>query len=337
MTELNKNILFQYFSGEASPLQKKLIQEWLQDDTSQELFYKWLEEWEKEHLQFIPDVDMASEKIMNRLDKLSTESNSSAYIFSLKKRPSGIRKTWWVAASVVFLLGLSLYIFHNNFNYIQYQTAYGEVKELTLADGSHVVLNANSSLLVPRWGFNEGDRKVELTGEADFKVKHTKSNQKFMVITNGQLNVEVLGTEFSVYSRNNTNKVELKKGSVKVLFKQEVYKPFIMKPGDVVNVDIAGKLLVLHQQPANNFIIWKDHRFVFDSATLGDAFNYIQEFFGDKIIIGDDRLKERRITGSIKADSTEEALSILKEMYNMEMVEKGDSLILKEKNKTFNK
>lgn len=331
MTELNKNILFQYFSGTASPLQKKLILEWLQQDTNKELFYKSLEEWEKEHLQFIPNVARASSKILDKLDKLSVESTSSVYTISQQKSPLRIGKSWWVAASVVFVLGLSLYIFRDNINYIQYQTTYAEVKEFTLSDGSHVVLNANSSLLVPRWGFNDEGRKVVLSGEAAFNVKHTKSSQKFLVNTNGQLNVEVLGTEFSVYSRNNNNKVELKKGSVRILFKQKENKPLIMKPGDVVNMNIAGNLLVKHQRPVNNFMAWKDHRFVFDSTTLGEAVYSIQEFFGNKIIIGDNVLNEKSITGSFKAESSEELLSILAEMYNLELLEKENSVILKMK------
>jgi ferric-dicitrate binding protein FerR (iron transport regulator) len=169
MTELNKNILFQYFSGTESPLQKKLILEWLQDDANQETFYQWLEEWEKEHVQFMPDTAMASAKIMNKIDSLRGEAEEAS-VHSIVQKNSlfRIRKIWWVAASVVLVLGLSFYIFRDNINYIKYQTAYGQVKEFNLADGSHVVLNANSSLLVSRWKFEIGARDVILDGEAAF-------------------------------------------------------------------------------------------------------------------------------------------------------------------------
>ena len=215
--------------------------------------------------------------------------------------------------------------------YIQYETAYSVVREIILPDSSEVVLNAHSSLLVPRWSFNNGDRNVVLSGEAVFKVKHTATNQRFLVKTDGQLNVEVLGTEFSVSSRNNNNKVALKKGSVKVFFKQSVYEPLIMVPGDIVNLENNGKVLLTHKQATNNFIAWKDHRFIFDSTTLGDAANYIQEFFGNSIVVADEHLKEKRITGSFRADSSFEVLSILSEMYNMTMQKNGNNIMLTSK------
>lgn len=339
MNELTKNTCFQYFSGNVSPLQRKMILEWLEENSSnQEIFYQWLAEWESEHVQFMPDENAAAKEILNRLDCVSVDTVTPGEMIFPKQSFWMLKRKWWVAASVLFVMAASLYLFQDNIRYAKYETVYREVKEFNLSDGSHVVLNANSSLLVPRWGFEKGDRDVTLKGEAAFSVIHTKANQRFLVHTDGQFNVEVLGTEFSVYSRNNTNKVELKKGSVKLLFnKQENLNPILMKPGDIASIGTEGKFLLKHQQPANNFIARKDHRFVFDSTSLNDAVNYIQEFFGDKIIIYDDLLMERRITGSFKAESSEEILSILAEMYNMEILEKGDSLILKEKNKTYNK
>jgi len=328
MNELNKNILFQYFSGTASPLQKKLILEWLQEKENHELFYQWLEDWEKEHIQYIPELASASEKLMDRLDKLATVPDSPADR-SLKQRHfPPFRKMRWIAASVVIILATAVFLVRSSFGHIQYRTAYGEVREFVLSDGSHVVLNANSSLQVPRWGFGKGNREVELTGEAAFTVKHTPSHQPFIVNTGGQLNVEVLGTEFSVYSRDNSNRVELKKGSVKLLFKQQDQQPLIMKPGDIANINVAGRLSVKHQQPENSLIAWKDHRFVFDSTSLADAVRRIHEIFGNKIIIDDALLQERRISGSFKAESSEELLSILAELYHIEMLVKKDSIIL---------
>src|SRR4051794_3745894 len=67
MKELSKNILFQYFSGVASPLQRKLILEWLQQEGNNELFYSWLEDWEKEHMQFVPTSSGNATGIMERL------------------------------------------------------------------------------------------------------------------------------------------------------------------------------------------------------------------------------------------------------------------------------
>ncbi len=151
--------------------------------------------------------------------------------------------------------------------------------------------------------------------------------------TKNQLNVEVLGTEFSVFSRNNRNKVELKKGSVKLLFNnQQGMKPLIMKPGDIVSVETGGKLLVKHQQPLANFIPWKEHRFVFDNTSLDDVVSSIKEFFGDNIIIGDSALNGMNITGSFKAESSAELLRALAEIYELELINDSGKGVLKQKN-----
>lgn len=327
-----KNILFQYFSGMASPLQRTMITEWLRQEDATELFYQWLEEWEKAHVQFDPGVEAAAARIMDRIAADAVLPVEPAVSARPSRLPFYQRKGWLWAASVIVVFGVS-YLLFGVVGRMSYRTGYGEVKEFTLPDGSHIILNANSTLRLSRWGFGNGNRRVELDGEAAFSVKHTLSKQKFVVNTDGQLNIEVLGTEFSVYSRNRDSKVELKKGAVKLLFRQEGREPLIMKPGDVVKMNTEGELSVKHLQPESNFIAWKEHRFVFDSTTLGDAVHYIQDLFGDKIIIGNDLLKEKRITGSFKADSSAELLSILTELYNLEVRKQAGSLVLVEKAK----
>jgi transmembrane sensor len=241
-------------------------------------------------------------------------------------------KTWWIAAaSVILALGFFAYGYRESILYVRYQTDFGEVAEFNLADGSHVVLNANSSLLVPRWDFNKGDRKVALDGEAAFKVTHTVNHQKFLVTTNSSLNVEVLGTEFLLYSRNQKNKVILKEGSVKVRFNDEQRQPVLMKPGDVVTADKAGSLSVRHKQPISNFIPWKDHRFIFESTSLNEVISHISEFFGDNIVINDKTIGNKTITGSFSATSARELLTIISEIYNLELDQTKEKIILREK------
>jgi ferric-dicitrate binding protein FerR (iron transport regulator) len=332
MTAFNEQILFQYFSGTASPLQKKLILEWLQEEANRELFYQYLEKWEKDHVQFIPGLEQATENIMHRLDHFPDTADMEADEPAHKTTVFPIRKRWWAAASLLLVLGLSYYIFQGSINYIRYQTAYGEVKEFTLADGSHVILNANSSLLVPRWKFKTGDRTVTLKGEAAFSVVHTQANQKFLVNTESHLNVEVLGTEFSVYNRDSRNRIELKKGSVKILFnKQKNIEPFILKPGDVASLGINGRLLVRHRQPPASFIPWKEHRFLFDNTSLSEALHAIKEFFGEDIIIGNPALNDKNITGSFKAESAKELLSVLAEINDLELSTESGAFVLREK------
>ncbi len=335
MSTLTKTSCFQYFSGDVSLLQRKMILEWLEEDADNEQqFYRWLEEWEAEHVQFLPDISAAENKILSRIDNAFIDPAVSIEAVHFEQRPKIRTHKWLVAASVLFILAASLFVFRNDIRYLSYATAFGEVKEFFLPDGSHVVLNANSTLMIPRWGFKESGRDVMLEGEAAFSVIHTTGNQKFIVHTNGILNVEVVGTEFSVYSRNNANKVELQKGSVKLLFsKESEIAPVLMKPGDVASIGKEGNILLKHGQlQAANFIPWKEHRFIFDNTPFRVAMASVEEFFGTKIIMNDTSLNQKNITGSFKAESAEDLLTALAEMFALELKTEGDSIVLKRMN-----
>ena len=70
-----------------------------------------------------------------------------------------------------------------------------EIRELTLPDGTYVMLNSKSILLYPE-KFTGETRSVYLIGEANFKVKPDKKHP-FIVKAN-DYQVTALGTEFNV-------------------------------------------------------------------------------------------------------------------------------------------
>ena len=71
----------------------------------------------------------------------------------------------------------------------------GQRVELTLADGTHVWLNARSELSYPTV-FDAKKREVTLKGEAFFNV--AKNPDKKFVVNAGRCELEVLGTQFNV-------------------------------------------------------------------------------------------------------------------------------------------
>ena len=105
---------------------------------------------------------------------------------------------------------------------IHYTTAYGETKQLTLPDGTRVILNANSNLSYANdWASGEVSRtrSVRLAGEAFFKVTKrqtpTGSPVKF-VVNSRDLQIAVLGTEFNVNQRGQAVSVMLNEGKVQI-------------------------------------------------------------------------------------------------------------------------
>ncbi|MEL6866499.1 MAG: FecR domain-containing protein [Bacteroidota bacterium] len=90
-------------------------------------------------------------------------------------------------------------------------TLASQQEEVTLPDGSLVRLNALSKLSfsTDSWATN---REVQLSGEAFFEVE---KGSTFTVLTK-QGQVEVLGTSFNVYTRENTLETQCYEGKVRL-------------------------------------------------------------------------------------------------------------------------
>ncbi len=100
--------------------------------------------------------------------------------------------------------------------YKTFETGYGKTTQIYLEDGSSVALNANSRLKIPRFGFYGDVRNVILDGEAEFSVSHTIDHKRFVVKTSDTFQVEVLGTQFSVFARPRGTKVALSHGKIRI-------------------------------------------------------------------------------------------------------------------------
>jgi len=310
-----KQTLIALFEGRATAAQKSLITDFLSHPENQELYFLWLEEWELQNPQLMADTENAYLKLAGK--PVNSHTNSP----SLSAEP---RRWIWlmgIAASLTFLLVISGYFFQDSILKREYSTAYGELKSFVLADGSHVVLNANSTLTVPRFDFGKATREVWLSGEAEFSVRHLPGNHRFIVRTPDQLEVQVLGTEFVVYSRAKGSKVVLNKGKVQLRsLKQMDVKPLIINPGDVVMVSKQGSLTLSHDQPVAAHTGWKDHHFMFENTPVSQIADQLNEVFGVRIIIADSALAKRTLGGTFKAENADQFLQVMSEILEVRVI-----------------
>ena len=236
---INKELIFNYFSGNATALEKDLIDQWSTDPQAREQLFIWLMEWENQNIQYNADVEQAIARHFERI-------NDTPVGFDIEAERAAVRtlawpakgKSWLVAAAVTLLVLSGGWFARDHVRYEIYSTNFGQIQRLVLPDGSKVVLNANSTLRVPRFGFGETTREVYMTGEADFSITHTANHQKFIVHTAKNFDVEVLGTEFNVYARPRRSRVVLNKGKVKLHYlKGSETDQIVMHPGDLVTFD----------------------------------------------------------------------------------------------------
>ena len=332
-TIISKYTLFEYLAGRANPLERQLVEDWIRDPENAEIFTQWLMEYETKSPQFVPDQDAAIKFLLHRLE---TDMEQTAEVSkSIVKAPrpnffsARSNNFWLMAASVTFFAGFGWW-FREPLQYKTYQTAYGQTTDVYLEDGSRVALNSNSKLRIPRFGFDDEVRHVDLEGEAEFSVSHTIDNKRFVVKTSDQFQVEVLGTTFSVFARPRGTKVALKSGSVRIDYSQNnERKEVMMEPGDLAVVDHAGAVKLAKKQDTNTFATWKEQRYVFNATSVRDIVAMIDENFGQKVKFSNAEMAQRTITGNFKTKNADELLKTVSEVLDMKIEQNGDTILLK--------
>jgi len=317
--KIKKEMIYNYFDNKATTLEKRRIEEWVKDPQNKELFYEYLAQWESQNIQYVSDVDAAIRRHRRRLE-IEPRVDETIKMISTSKlhaRKLSMAASFLLAALIVGYLSKDK-IFYNTL-----ATSYGETKSLLLEDGTKVILNANSSLKVPRLGFGNYSRNVSLKGEANFSVAHLPGNQKFVVKTADGPDIVVLGTEFTVYNRLHQFKVSLSKGKIQLKYKgDQQSKNLIMRAGELVTIDSKGKSVLKKTANPEIFSAWKDNRYVFDHTSLQDICTLFEEDFGLAIEIADPEISTWAVSGTFKASNAQELLEALAEssglVYNKE-------------------
>lgn len=334
MTEMMiQKILSDYFDGRATSLERKLIEDWLKEDVENEtLYYQYLDEWESQNPQYFSDDQEAWQKFQTALNTPvpNDQEQPTAKKNAVNATVRSLRKFWYVAASLAILMTTSLFFLQKTILYRTYKTPYAQTQQLILSDGTQVVLNANSTLYVPRWGQFGRNRKVFLNGEAEFYVTHTIDNQRFVVKTSTDFEVEVYGTKFVLYAREQAKKVILNEGKVQVKYRGG--KKQFMKPGDVVILTSGAQTLDLSKtDDTKKYSAWKDHQFYFDDTPLARASITIKEHFGLQLAFDTPALADRRLSGYFKAAKSTEFFQALSVLLNVDVRQQGDTIYLSTK------
>jgi transmembrane sensor len=215
----------------------------------------------------------------------------------------------------------------------QVQTTYGEIKTMTLPDGTQVVLNGNSSLSYRR-GWGHSTREVWLQGEGFFKVTHfnkdtaqVQPGERFVVHCRG-LNVEVLGTTFDVNDRPGRVNVGLVTGKIRLTTALPNQPPtaLTLAPGDYV--EYAARRISAPQRLAHpeRLTAWSQHQFAFTNARLGDILKTLQDTYGYQVTYVRPEAANLQIEGEINVAGIAELLETVSASLHVHISQKGNHL-----------
>lgn len=217
---------------------------------------------------------------------------------------------YYAAASILLFVLIGTGIYFNNDpvtetvvatkNVIENTT--DKIKHLILPDNSEVELSPNSKI---SYGENFAlNRKIEIDGEAYFKVKKDKQHP-FQVFCD-ETTTTVLGTSFIVKETANEEiTVELFEGSVQMNVKGQE-KKWILKPGEKFTYG---------NQTAS---VTEFTRFVdFDNEKLSNLSKYIEENYGYNVIIPQEYANQKITIRINKKEDLKTIVQLIAEMYNL--------------------
>lgn len=272
-----------------------------------------------------PDAQEATQNIWERINA----TNRQAEAAPAAPQPARVVSLWWRAAAAVagilLIAGAWWYTSYDG-REVSYRTGFGETHKIVLPDSSVVTLNANSMLTLGNW---EDDREVWLQGEAFFSVRKKRratgdaAPVKFIVHTN-TLDVNVLGTEFTVSERSGT-RVVLNTGKIALTLPD---KTIMMKPGDMVEISGKEKEPVQQTVDPRVYSAWKDNEWILDGLSLEKIAQRIEETYGLKVVIRNNPDPDIEVTGVVPTDNLDTLLKALSAAFNLTFKQEGKEILI---------
>jgi len=320
-------------------MEDSFFQEWvlMPDIDSDQFWFNWLSQnpdksevlsEAKNLLQElrIPEYSLSNKEIEGGMEnirkKFRTEKRLT--LFPEKKR------SFWKQLLVGGIsAGVVLGIFWNLDweDKVELKTAFGETLPFTLPGGSKVVLNANSKLTFSENWEKEDLREIWLEGEAFFDVVHLESHQPFLVYTSNGVEVEVLGTSFSVYDRNKKSQIVLEEGNVSLSLanSDQPREKILMEPGDLVAIE--DDKVEKRKVKAENYASWTENLLILDQTSLAEIIRIAKENFGLEIEVDSNVSLSQTASGSMLLEDSDQFMELTSKIFNISIERKESKYV----------
>lgn len=226
-----------------------------------------------------------------------------------------------IAASIAFLImSITAYNYSGILLMDSHSTKVGELADIILADGSHLVMNTNSQVSID---LQDDKRIVYLkSGEVFFDVARDE-DRPFYVETSGGL-VRVLGTKFNIRQRGSSSDVTVLEGAVgvvdygrikddlKALSLDETLSPgqkFTLGNDAMANIAVAVDSGVV--------LAWRDRKLIYNGESFRALVADINRYFDAEIRIGDPTLNDIEVVAILKIEDRAATLKALETTFNV--------------------
>jgi ferric-dicitrate binding protein FerR (iron transport regulator) len=182
----------------------------------------------------------------------------------------------------------------------------GVKSNLTLIDGSKVVLNSGSSLKYIK-NFESDLREIELIGEAYFEV--TKDPNRPFIVRTGQVSTQVLGTSFNIKAfKNEDLEVSLLMGKVEVAMDLEIPQKISLIPGESLSFKVKNQNFRKGKFDKDKVLAWTQKTIVFDKTQMAEVKRVLESWYGVEIGFANQPAKDLEISAKFNDQSLEVVL-----------------------------
>lgn len=206
----------------------------------------------------------------------------------------------------------------------------GEFK-VTLEDGTEVWLNAQTQLRYPE-NFDGNERRVELSGEAYFKVAHD-SNKPFYVVS-GKQEVRVYGTEFDIHAYPDENNIytSLISGSIALRPISGNGSQLMLTPGHQAVFSNADATAKVHAVDTEVVTSWRSGTFAFDGQNMDQIMKTLSRWYNFDYEFADKSLAHTEFMGGIpRYGKFSEVIEIFNRMGGICLRQNGNKVIVSTK------
>lgn len=297
-----------------------------------------LRQWSSSRDEEAKDDEFISSSLLHQLVKISMfeekEHNANRLKFNKVFRVAAIFICGLLLSSTTYLLiergsnsGVSKEMVY--INSVTIATGIGELRTVTLPDGTEVTLNSMSSIVYPEI-FCGKKREVLLIGEAFFDV--VKNKEMPFIVKTDKMDVEALGTSFEVSAYKFCKDVSatLRNGLIKVSPSGVSSKYVVVEPNQKAVIRDGSDCIDITDVVAKNAVSWKDGVLIFEDSSLSDAFGSISKRYGVDIFYNEEKHDTVKINATILKDmDINETMKVLSEIGRFKYTKNGFQYIIK--------
>lgn len=280
------------------------------------------------------------DKILNHINA-DTPEETRARVLHFRK----LRKRHQLFSTMLKVAALVLVAFTSVFFTLQYTpqqtteynaepvlreitTNAGERASIELGDGSRVMMNAATKMVIPET-FSASRRSIELEGQAFFDVKSDR-NRPFYIHTNNSV-IEVIGTSFDVrsYEDGEDVVVVVREGTVELREHENPDNNLIVNEGYKGTITRSnGRLMLDMIEDADTYFGWMDGRLIFKDTPIIEVFKDLERWYDISVQYEDvsEELMDKKFTADLKTRSIREVFEVIQLSMEIDFEIDGDDV-----------